>query len=60
MMLIIVICFLMEKKSLNLKLIVKAVNFPIQFCLGSIFNGFSATESSEVFLNGYVYDFSVN
>ena len=50
----------MEKKSLNLKLIVKAVNFPIQFCLGSIFNGFSATESSEVFLNGYVYDFSVN
>ena len=59
MMLLIVICFLMEKKSLNLKLTVKAVNFQIQFCLGNIFNGFSTTESSEVFLNGYGYDFSV-
>ena len=28
----------------------KNVNFPTQFCLESIFNGFSATESREVFL----------
>ena len=27
------------------------VNFPIQFCLGSISNGFSATESKEESLN---------
>ena len=38
----------------------KNVNFPIQFCLGSISNGFSATESSEVSLNGDVFDFSVD
>ena len=31
------------------------VNFPTQFCLGSICNGFSATESREVSLNGNVY-----
>ena len=37
----------------------KNVNFPTQFCLGSISNGFSATESREVSLNGNVYDFSV-
>ena len=38
----------------------KNVNFPTQFCLGSISNGFSATGSREVSLNGNVYDFSVN
>ena len=38
----------------------KNVNFPSQFCLGSISNGFSATESREVSLNGNVYDFSVD
>ena len=38
----------------------KIVNFPTQFCLGSISNGFSATESREVFLNGNVHDFSVD
>ena len=36
------------------------VNFPTQFCLGSISNGFSATESREISLNGNVYDFSVD
>ena len=36
------------------------VNFPTQFCLGSISNGFSATESREISLNGKVYDFSVD
>ena len=35
-------------------------NFPTQFCLESISNGFSATESKEVSLNGNVYDFSVD
>ena len=35
------------------------VDFPTQFCLGSISNGFSAAESREVSLNGNVYDFSV-
>ena len=38
----------------------KNVNFPTQFCLGSISNGFIATESREVYLNGNVYDFSVD
>ena len=37
----------------------KTVNFPTQFCLGSISNGFSNTESREVSLNGNVYDFSL-
>ena len=38
----------------------KNVNFPIQFCLGNTSNGFSATASREVSLNGNVYDFSVD
>ena len=38
----------------------KIVNFPTHFCLGSISNGFSATESREISLNGNVYDFSVD
>ena len=37
----------------------KNINFPTQFCLGSISNGFSNTEFTEVYLNGNVYDFSV-
>ena len=37
----------------------KNVHFPNQFCLGSISNGFGATESREVSLKGCVYDFSV-
>ena len=32
-------------------------NFPTQFCLGSISNGFGTTESGEVSLNRSVYDF---
>ena len=54
---IIVICLLMQEKSLNLKLI---INFPTQFCLGSISNGFNTNESREVYLNGNAYDFSVD
>ena len=38
----------------------KKINFPNQFCLGSISNGFSATESREISLNGNVYDFAVD
>ena len=36
------------------------VNFPTQFCLGSISNEFSATESRKVFLNGNAYGFPVD
>ena len=35
----------------------KNVNFPTQFYLGSISKAFSATEFTEVSLNGSVYDF---
>ena len=38
----------------------KNVNFPTQFCLESISNGFSNTGSREVSVNGNIYDFSVN
>ena len=38
----------------------KNVNFPMQFCLGSISNGFSALQSREVSLNVNVYNFSVD
>ena len=37
----------------------KNANFPTQFCLRKISNGFSATESKEVSLNENVYDLSV-
>ena len=51
-MVIIVVCLLMENESLN-----KNVNFPIQFCLGSTYDGFGVLEPREVSLNGNVYDF---
>ena len=38
----------------------KNFNFATQFCLGSISNGFSATQSREVSLNGNVNDFSAD
>ena len=38
----------------------KNINFPTQFCLESISNAFSTTESRDVSLNGNVYDFSVD
>ena len=38
----------------------KNVNFPTKFCLRNISNGFSATKSGEVSLNGNVYDVSVD
>ena len=36
----------------------KNIDFPTQFCLGSISNRFSASEFREVSLNGNVYNFS--
>ena len=59
-MLTIVICLLMEKKPLHLKSTIKMLTLPTQFCLESISNGFSNTESKEISLNGNVYDFSVD
>ena len=59
-MVIIVIRLLIEKKIFKLKVNNGNVYFPSQFCLGSISNGFSATESREVFFNGYVYDLSLD
>ena len=38
----------------------KIGNFPTEFCLGSISNGFGATESREISLKENVYNFSVN
>ena len=52
--------FVNGKEIFKFKADNKNVNFPTLFCLGSISNGFSATESREVFLNGNVYDFSAN
>ena len=52
-------CFFVNRKEIfKFKADNKNVNFPTQFCLGSISNGFSATESREVSLNGNVHDFS--
>ena len=52
--------FINGKEIFKIKADNKNVNFPTQFCLRSISNGFSATESREVSLNGNVYDFSGN
>ena len=52
--------FVNEKEIFKFKGDNKNVNFPTQFSLESISNGFSATESREVSLNGKVYDVSVN
>ena len=38
----------------------KNVNFPAQFFLGNISNGFIATKCVEVSLNGNAHDFSVD
>ena len=36
------------------------VNFPSQFCIGSIFNNFEYDEAEEASLKENVYDFSVD
>ena len=59
-MLIIVISLLMEKKIFKFKAGNKNVNFAAQFCVRSLSNWFSATESRDVYLNRIVYDFSVD
>ena len=51
MLLIIVIYLLMDNKN---------INFPTQFCLGRISNGFSDGEYRVASLNGNVSGFSVN
>ena len=52
--------FLNGKEIVKFKDDNKNVNFPTQFCLGSISNGFSTTESREVSSKGNIYDFSVD
>ena len=52
--------FLNGKEIVKFKDDNKNFNFPTQFCLGSISNGFRNTESREVSLNENVYDFSVD
>ena len=52
--------FLNEKEIFEFKANNKNVNFPTQFCLRSISNGFSATESRDVYLYRNVYSFSVD
>ena len=51
--------FVKRKEIFKFKADNRNVNFPTQFWLGGIPNGFSNTESREVSLNGSVYDFSV-
>ena len=50
----------MEKKYSRLKPTMKMSTFQHKLCHRSISNGFSATESREVSLNGNMYDFSLN
>ena len=50
--------FVDGKEIIKFKADNKNVNFPTQFWLGSTSNGFSATESREVSINGNVYDIS--
>ena len=52
--------FVNGKQIFKFKANNKNVNFPTQFCLGSISRGFSAAESRELYLNGNVYDLSVD
>ena len=48
--------FVEGKDTINFKAD-KNVNFPAQYCLGSLSNGFDATESREVSLKGNIYVF---
>ena len=52
--------FINWKEIFKFKADNKNVNFPTWFCLGSIFDGFSATESRKVRLNRNVCDFSID
>ena len=48
------------KEIIKFKANNRNVNFLTQFCVGSISEGFNATEFREVSLNGNVYDFLVD
>ena len=52
--------FVNGKEMIKFKADNKNANIPTRFCLGSIYDGFSAADSREVSLNRNVYDFSVN
>ena len=52
--------FVNKKQIFKFKAENKNANFPTQFCLGSISDGFGATESGDVYLDGNVCDFSVD
>ena len=52
--------FVNGKEIIKFKAKNKNVDFPTQFCLGSICDGLRATKSREVALNRNVYDFSVD
>ena len=52
--------FVNGKEIFKFKADNKKVNFPTQFRLGSISNGFGVLEFREVSLNGNVYHFSVD
>ena len=52
--------FINKKEIIKFKADSKKVNFPTWFCLGSISDGFSATDFRAVSLNGNVYDVLVH
>ena len=52
--------FVNGKEIIKFKAGNKNLNSQARICLGSICDGFSATESREVSLNGNLYDFSVD
>ena len=52
--------FLNGKEIIKFKADHKNVNFHTRFCLGSISDGFTATEYREVSLNGNLLDFPVD
>ena len=52
--------FVNRKEISKLQASNKDVNFPSQFCLGSISNKFDSTNSEEASLKGNLHDFSVD
>ena len=52
--------FVNGKEIFNFKADNKNFNFSTQFCIGSMSNGFGATDSREVSLKGNVHDSSVD
>ena len=52
--------FVNETEIFKFKAGDRIVNFPSEFCLRSVSNGFSNTKSRELSLNGNVYDLSAH